>query len=133
VPIDVEDPVESLQAQFEDIAALSGKFDPADLTHTGADSEITTEALSRLSFDCFVEKDGGKIVWMLNPSKRSEILKAHSKAGELEKLQSLSLPPTDLYGDYLRRIIFKSEINTTNLSSQEALVLGKVLESLTYL
>ena len=131
--VDMEDPAESLQAQFEDIAAVSGKFDPTDLTHLGTDSEIITEALSRLSFSCFIEKDAGKIVWMLNQSKRSEILRAHFRAGTLENMKSLPLPPTDLYGEYLRKIIFKTDINTGNLSSQEALVLGKVLESLAFL
>jgi hypothetical protein len=121
--------VSSLLKKAEELAAVSGKFDPNSLF----DKEVTEEdrymVLNSLSPDCVVETVT-TIQWLLQQKRRSAVLKRLIDNNELKPLLEQVLPPTDIFGDMLRRTLKEGEaIPLHELGQDQLLGLINVLET----
>jgi hypothetical protein len=117
----------------EEIAALSGKFDPEQLFAPGVSEEEKRSVLSILTPDCIVEAVTS-VQWLLQKKKRIEVLRRMLQAGELKNKTTGSLPSTDAFGRMLRRVIIEGQdMRLNDMSPDELLALVNVLETITEL
>ena len=95
------------QAQAEELAALSGRFDPVELAGLVAGSWNRTEVLNGLAPACSTHADGIKVWWMLEPRIRTTALGRLLQEHWLEERLAGALPSTDGFGKMLRRLLIE--------------------------
>lgn len=121
--------LEALQ-HAEEKAALSGRFNPNELIDAiSAENDIKDFVLSSLARDCVIETIKN-VEWLLSQSKRKEVLMEIMADRALDRSLLQDLPPTDLFGEMLRRVIAEGKnLNLSLLSQEELLTLASVLET----
>lgn len=67
-------PAESLLRDAEELAAVSGRFDPRDLFDEAVEEETLQTALSRLAPQSVIEPFEGAVRWLLTKDTRTAIL-----------------------------------------------------------
>jgi hypothetical protein len=127
---DKEDQITTLLTKAQNIAAITGGFEPAAILNEG-DEVLKQTVLSRLSLTCETSKSSGTLLWTMTPPQRIPILRSILASGELAKMNSTTLPATDMFGTWLRNVLFAAPIDMNKLSRDELLALCKVLELLT--
>lgn len=99
-------PVADLVGEIEEVAAVSGRFDPGDLFGPDIADEIRQAALTRLAAECKVESSGREVCWLLLKDARALVLNRLVEEGRLKsRLEQGPLPKTDLFGDALRELL----------------------------
>lgn len=127
---DAQNPLQEKLNLLYEKAALSGRFDPSELEATITDKTEAQQLLSLLSKDVYVEATG-KVQWLMNQSKRKEILTQLYTTGKLSTALAQPLPSTDETGMLLRRVIQEGEfMNASVLSDREKIAGLAALEML---
>lgn len=99
-------PVESLLREAEELAAVSGRFDPRDLFDETVDEETLQTVLSRLAPQCVIEPFEGAVRWLLANDARTAVLNRIIDEGRLKQLLDRSKPAvTDMLGQLLRELL----------------------------
>lgn len=128
-----EAPADSLSAgiaRAEELAALSGKFHPDDLLPKRMAAATAQMILSRIAPSCSIDTTR-KLQWQLNRQKRHEALLRMITTGALTTKLEGPLPPTDIYGDMLRRVLKEqTALPVKKLRQPEIIALSNALETL---
>ncbi|WP_020604218.1 ATP-binding protein [Spirosoma spitsbergense] len=101
--------LDALIQQAEERAAVSGRFDPADVVTFVEDTALRQQILSRLAPTCTIETIDGKVQWLLTQLCRKETLKGMAGSGRLASVLNQSLPVTDTFGMMLRAVLREGE------------------------
>ena len=97
--------VESRFQASEEIAAVSGRFEPASILD-GELSEATRQGvLSRLAAACVVESHEERVKWLLVKERREAALARLVESDRLQETLARPLPVTDAFGDMLRELL----------------------------
>ncbi len=126
-----KDIIEKILSQTEEIAALSGHFNPSNLVSSKVDETTRQAVLNILAADCTVETVNDEALWFLTQSKRTSILRRLIEHQDFQE-QKLSqyLSPTDLFGKMLRELLkHNKKINLKNRSNEELLALISAIEA----
>lgn len=112
------------------LAAMSGRFNPIDLASQFKTSTRTT-ILNVLSELCNIETFTDKSIWMLQNDARRIILESIPPSRIVAYSSHPHLPETDLFGIYLRKILFENaDFDINEMDHQSLLDLSCVLEAL---
>jgi hypothetical protein len=121
--------VEGLE-KVEIKAALSGKFNPADLFNNKISAASRRSVLSMLSVNCNIETMN-KLQWQLNWNRRTMVLNRLIVTEQLLKKLEEPLPRTDVFGTLLRKVLKKqAAFSAIKLKQDEYIELANVLETL---
>jgi len=122
---------ESQISPAEEIAAVSGRFEPTELARTlGLDGSRRITALNSLAPLCSVEAASQGTFWLLHSDRRSAYLRWLADQQRLDAVLSRPLPPTDRMGEMLRKILRDAPIALEKLSGEDLLALSWSLEAL---
>ncbi|WP_165226238.1 ATP-binding protein [Aquisphaera insulae] len=88
--------------EFEELAAVAGRFEPQDLFAADDAPAIREAVLNRAVGNFTVETTGGRVRWIMRPAVRAAALRGLSEAGRLKAVLQRQLPATDDYGTLLR-------------------------------
>jgi hypothetical protein len=124
------DEIDSVFSQVEQIAALSGTFNPHSLLPAQTDLTIKNEVLKLLEIYCSIQKDRDQVSWILSHSRRTTVLREMFNTGRFSTFDRSTLPQTDLMGHFIRKILFKEIIDPKSLAQEELLALSAAIENL---
>jgi hypothetical protein len=127
-------PVESLLREVEEVAAVSGRFDPRDLFDESVDEEMRQTVLSRLTSRCVVEPFEGKMRWLLTKDARTAIINRLIDDGGYQRIHELlgeqPLPETDELGMLLRELLSEgADVRLEGRPHRELLALSCAIEA----
>jgi len=129
-PDDATQAVSSQVKQFDQIAAVTGRFVPATLV-AGIDSdEMRREVLCRAADRYTVEPTAEGVEWVQSPAVRRDILKELGRA-ELGQLLHGDLPHTDRYGNLLREVLRDGDGVSLDRPAPDLVALKGVVDELT--
>ena len=130
---ELEDAVGEQQVSgAEEIAAVSGRFEPALLAKAlGLDDATQLTALGALAPLCSVETASGRVNWLLHSERRASSLRWLVNQQRLTTVCDGPLPPTDRLGEMLRHILKQQPIVLEQLSDEDLLAVSWSLEALT--
>lgn len=124
------DKVENILAKAQDIAAVSGKFDPSSLFPGKIREEEKGSALSQLSELCLIDASTRDVTWFFAQNFRSQVLADMLDKDRLAECLSQTLPETDLFGRFLRSILRGEPVPPKSVARADLPVLMNVLESI---
>lgn len=123
--------VDAEVARAEELAAVSGRVDPIDLHPAELDEAARSELLRRLAPSFEVSVEGRTTLWTLAACRRTEVLGRLIRSGDLDRLLAGALPPTDLFGELLRRLLREgAALTVETLALDELLVLASAMEAI---
>jgi hypothetical protein len=126
-----ESAAESQMDPAEEIAAVSGRFEPTELAKVlSLDDASEMTALSRLASLCSVEPIEQRTFWLLHSDRRSACLQWLAAQQRIETVLDRPLPPTDRKGEMLRNILRGAPITLDKLSGEDLLAVSWSLEAL---
>ncbi|MEO6613648.1 MAG: ATP-binding protein [Chitinophagaceae bacterium] len=116
--------------EAEEMAALSGKFDPEELKYL---LQTDTKVLTRLSPNCIINNNS-ELRWELKRQRRIPVLKNIITENRLQYFTGFTLPRTDAFGNLLRKVLFQDpSLIPAQLAEKEKQILVNVLETVSEL
>jgi predicted ATPase len=121
--------LDRLTASIEEVAALSGRFDP-DALVSAVDPSSRVSVLSRLAASSVVEVQGARMRWLLKADRRTDVLKRLVTEQRLETKLSEPLPATDRFGEKLRELLRTgASVAVEGLSRDDLLATAAAIEA----
>ena len=128
-PPETETQLDQTLASTQELAAVSGRVDPNELTEEIPD-EIRPAVLNRLAPQCTIETHQGKVQWLLSKSVRSTALRRLIETERLQRLLNSPLPDTDTFGEMLRALLrYGDTLKLEELDRDELLALTAAMEA----
>lgn len=123
--------IESTWNRFVQLAAVSGRFNPADLFPSDAGDDLRLQVLNRASPIHNVEVVGSKVQWQLQSDFRKAELKRLQDSSALSGLIDGPLPYTDSFGQAIRKVIQQGDgFSFAELSTDAILAVKAAIEVL---
>ena len=130
-PAHYEQSPDTLTQQAEERAAVSGRFDPADLVTFIEQDTIRQQTLSQLAASCTIETVDGKVQWLLTQNCRKDTLKSLVRSERLTTVLSQPLPITDAFGTMLRAVLTEGDtLSLSNRSSADLQAISAATEAI---
>ncbi|WP_031364647.1 ATP-binding protein [Caballeronia sordidicola] len=115
----------AVQARFdqaEERAAVSGLVDPRDLLDPEMDESMRSAVLGRLARACEIRSDDHAVQWIMTAGQRTRVLQRLMQEKKLASMLSSSLPPTDMFGNILRRCLAGADLPFIDLADEAAVL-----------
>lgn len=123
--------LDALTQQAEERAAVSGRFNPADVVAFVEDTGLREQILSRLAPACTVETIDGTVRWLLTQLCRKDTLKDLARSGRLTSVLNQPLPATDTFGTMLRAVLNEGErLSLLDRSAEELQAISAATDAL---
>ena len=122
--------VATLLATAEELAAVSGRFDPQETLPPQTPEEMCWAVLNDLAPMCVVETHEGRVLWLIKKEFRKGVLARLLDGQRLAEVLRGPLPSTDRFGLMLRALLRDGAgINLKRLEYEDLLALASAVEA----
>ncbi|MBS0177007.1 MAG: AAA family ATPase [Nitrospira sp.] len=130
VPESVAVRAEEQFTPLEEVASVSGRFDPTELAKAlNLEGDSKMSSLGGLASFCSVETVEQGTFWLLHGDRRSACLQRLSREQRIRAVLDGPLPPTTPQGEMLRKILRGDSIALDGLTHEELLAVSWSLEA----
>lgn len=120
----------TLLAGAEELAAVSGRFDPQEVLPAQASEEARRAVLNSLAPLCVVETHEDSVRWLLKKEHRGCVLTRLKDENRLAETLKGALPSTDRFGMMLRDLLRGgARVNLEGLGSEDVMALTSAVEA----